>query len=196
MAGVTREVLCSRTSPMVAVRAAIVAGQRGTEKMKIGSDDFVRIFFVLACSAETSWLGWSYFKGQIADVELIILSFWLCVCCFGLISIYIARRDRFFASVAFILSALTIITLLLAFASIYRISGIIEASTHAVSNDPINCLYFSIVTFTTLGYGDFYPTPETRLIAASEAIVGYLSLALLIAVFAHLWTQLGIKSSN
>jgi hypothetical protein len=43
-----------------------------------------------------------------------------------------------------------------------------------------NTLFFSIVTFTTLGYGDFQPTPRMRLIAASEAIIGYLYLGLLV----------------
>jgi hypothetical protein len=35
-------------------------------------------------------------------------------------------------------------------------------------------LYFSIVTFTTLGYGDVTPTPNFRLMAASEAVAGLL----------------------
>lgn len=35
-------------------------------------------------------------------------------------------------------------------------------------------LYFSIVTFTTLGYGDLTPTPSFRLVAASEAVAGLL----------------------
>ncbi len=46
--------------------------------------------------------------------------------------------------------------------------------------DPISCLYFSIVTFTTLGYGDFRPTNNARLISASEAILGYLVLGIIV----------------
>lgn len=37
-----------------------------------------------------------------------------------------------------------------------------------------NALYFSIVTFTTLGYGDLTPHSDYRLFAASEAVVGLL----------------------
>ena len=43
-----------------------------------------------------------------------------------------------------------------------------------------NSFYFSIVTFATLGYGDIKPTHELKLICASEAIVGYIYLGLLV----------------
>lgn len=39
-------------------------------------------------------------------------------------------------------------------------------------------LYFSLLTFTTLGYGDFKPSVITRLIAALESLLGYVFLAL------------------
>ncbi|WP_192551989.1 potassium channel family protein [Pseudomonas sp. IzPS59] len=35
-----------------------------------------------------------------------------------------------------------------------------------------DCLYFSIVTITTLGYGDLAPTGATRILAATEALFG------------------------
>lgn len=46
-----------------------------------------------------------------------------------------------------------------------------------------NCLYFSVVTFTTLGYGDLTPIGLTRLIAACEAFCGSFSIALFVVVF-------------
>ena len=45
-------------------------------------------------------------------------------------------------------------------------------------------LYFSIVTSTTLGYGDLAPREEYRLVAAFRAIFGYLFLGLMLAVLA------------
>ncbi len=45
-----------------------------------------------------------------------------------------------------------------------------------------NCLYFSIVTFTTLGYGDFTPDPPYRLIAALQGIYGYIFLGTLVGM--------------
>jgi hypothetical protein len=41
--------------------------------------------------------------------------------------------------------------------------------------------YFSTVTFSTLGYGDFSPEPAGRAIASIQAIVGNLHLGVLVA---------------
>ena len=49
-------------------------------------------------------------------------------------------------------------------------------------HDPIISLYFSVVTLTTVGYGDFVPSGNySRLVAAWEALNGYVMMALLIA---------------
>lgn len=46
------------------------------------------------------------------------------------------------------------------------------------------CLYFSIVTFTTLGYGDIRPVGWiTRTMAASEAFLGAFTTALFVVIF-------------
>jgi len=44
-------------------------------------------------------------------------------------------------------------------------------------------LYFSIVTFTTLGYGDYHPTQSFQHLATSEAIIGAFMMALFVLVF-------------
>lgn len=46
-------------------------------------------------------------------------------------------------------------------------------------------LYFSVVTFTTLGYGDLHPSPALRSLAATEALIGYVYLGLLVGVGMH-----------
>jgi hypothetical protein len=46
----------------------------------------------------------------------------------------------------------------------------------------MEAIYFSVVTWTTLGYGDLTPEPAARLVAATEAIMGYVVMALLIGV--------------
>ena len=43
-------------------------------------------------------------------------------------------------------------------------------------------LYFSVVTFTTLGYGDLAPTPHARFFAATEALLGYFILSVFVSV--------------
>jgi hypothetical protein len=98
-----------------------------------------------------------------------------------------SSRSRFAA----VLGLVAILQIIFMYAAIYRSEGIINMSDkNIVRSDPDICLYFSIVTFTTLGYGDFAPTPPIRLLAASEALVGYVSMALLIALFARAWSQL------
>lgn len=53
----------------------------------------------------------------------------------------------------------------------------------------LNSLYFSVVTFTTLGYGDISPLGFSRLIAATEAFVGSFTLALFVVVFVKKMTR-------
>jgi len=71
------------------------------------------------------------------------------------------------------------------FAIIYVYFGISQGEL-VVKGDFIVSLYFSIVTWTTLGYGDFSPIPVLRLVAAVEALVGYIYMALLIGLFFNL----------
>ncbi len=47
----------------------------------------------------------------------------------------------------------------------------------------LDTIYFSIVTFTTLGYGDIAPQGFSRFLAATEALIGSFTLALFVVVF-------------
>ena len=47
----------------------------------------------------------------------------------------------------------------------------------------LECLYFSVITFTTTGYGDISPVGFSRLVATIEAFVGAFSLSLFVVVF-------------
>lgn len=48
----------------------------------------------------------------------------------------------------------------------------------------LRCLYFSAITFTTLGYGDYHPSStSSQLAAAAEAFLGILMTALFIFTF-------------
>lgn len=53
----------------------------------------------------------------------------------------------------------------------------------------INSLYFSSVTFTTLGYGDISPFGISRFIAAIEAFAGSFTIALFVVVFVKRMTR-------
>ncbi len=50
----------------------------------------------------------------------------------------------------------------------------------------LDCLYFSVVTFTTLGYGDFQPAVgASRFFVSVESIVGAFTMALFVYTFAR-----------
>ncbi|HWA91682.1 MAG TPA: ion channel [Rhizomicrobium sp.] len=75
-------------------------------------------------------------------------------------------------------SILQAFLLLLIFACFYRDLGLVGAGPVTL---PIG-FYFSVVTWTTLGYGDLYPTDSMRLVAASGAMLGYVYSGILIGV--------------
>jgi len=84
-------------------------------------------------------------------------------------------------------------------ASLYFILGIQTADSIIQFNSHFNwreniinfidCLYFSIVTFTTLGYGDISPVGMSRIIAAVEAFTGSFTTALFVVVFVKKMTR-------
>lgn len=78
-------------------------------------------------------------------------------------------------------AALDVALLLCAFAAVYHVLGIQDNTGPAgrVSRDYADALYYSVVTFTTLGYGDFYPRGVGRVLAGIEALTGYVILGLL-----------------
>ena len=87
-----------------------------------------------------------------------------------------------------LLSAITI----LAFASYYHLSAAIGPSSlcteqlteHVASL--ADCLHFSAVTFTTLGYGDLVPKPRcSRYVCDAEAGAGAVFMALLVVMLAR-----------
>jgi hypothetical protein len=69
-----------------------------------------------------------------------------------------------------------------------------------ITTDGIDCIYFSIVTWTTLGYGDIVPSQASRLAAASEAVVGYFFMAIFIAFTVQLmavaWEKVPASSAG
>lgn len=68
---------------------------------------------------------------------------------------------------------------------------VFDANASAKQNIELffSCLYYSIVTFTTLGYGDFTPIGLSRAIAALEAFTGSFTIALFVVVFVKKMTR-------
>ena len=74
---------------------------------------------------------------------------------------------------------LAIYVTIFAFATLYQRAGILYGQE--ISFSPVDALYFSVVTWTTLGYGDFQPTESLRLLAALQALLGTFFIPILIA---------------
>lgn len=73
------------------------------------------------------------------------------------------------------------------FAVVFRQFGLQGAA--GVDHDPWTCLYFSVITWTTVGYGDVSPSTASRPFAALEAMIGYIFMALLTAAVVHIVTK-------
>ena len=70
--------------------------------------------------------------------------------------------------------------ILLSFTEIYKYVGIIGPEG-SIEKSPRLCLYFSVVTWTTLGYGDYRPANDDgRLFASGEAMLGYLVMGIFV----------------
>jgi len=79
-----------------------------------------------------------------------------------------------------VLSSVIIISL---YAFLYSISDCVRASYNSVVNlDILDYLYYSLITFTTVGYGDFIPKPSAfaQLLAASEGFIGMFMMGLFV----------------
>jgi hypothetical protein len=69
------------------------------------------------------------------------------------------------------------IVLIFTFAGIYRghdLSVVHDKAPECLLREQATSLYFSVVTWTTLGYGDCLPPADIRLVAALEALIGNL----------------------
>ena len=94
---------------------------------------------------------------------------------YDLSSLSVIRRHRL--SGVFLSGTLFII----GFAGFYTVlDG--ECAANCVTNFG-ESIYFSIVTATTLGYGDFAPAVDARLMAATQAITGYVFLGFTLSFF-------------
>jgi hypothetical protein len=83
--------------------------------------------------------------------------------------------------------ALNIFFMIILFARLYQLNGLVQPPGECgeAAGCPVafwNAVYFSIITWTTVGYGDFSPTPSSRIFAATEALSGYLIMSLIISV--------------
>jgi ion channel/pentapeptide repeat protein len=96
--------------------------------------------------------------------------------------------------VAFTLVVIGVFSLLFFYSGIQSAGQIIAFDSSLTVSENfkyyLNSLYFSVVTYTTLGYGDIAPTlGVSRFLAAFEALIGGFTLALFVVVFVKKMTR-------
>jgi hypothetical protein len=91
------------------------------------------------------------------------------------------------------LTAANVLLLLTAFAVVYRRIGLTDTTAvgSPIVHDFWRSAYLSVVTFTTLGYGDMQPTGIGRAVACIESFTGYLVLGILASTGASLLERSG-----
>jgi hypothetical protein len=83
------------------------------------------------------------------------------------------KREPVFVWIAFLLWSLFICSVLAAFAFEYDLLPHTPDSSTAQSRPLIDYLYYEIITFTTVGYGDIVPsTTQGKLLAICTALLG------------------------
>ena len=92
-------------------------------------------------------------------------------------------------SVLFVLVIAVLVGILMHAAYYSEIGLVMSADGKQFYPNWKDALHFSVVTFTTLGYGDMAPREEYRLAAAFQAIYGYLSLGTLAGMAVALFNR-------
>jgi hypothetical protein len=128
-------------------------------------------------SIYASTQGWIWFG---IPISLILALIMLVI----MILFWTSFPDRLNRLVILVIYIILMGGLIFNFSSAYMKYGLYWS--HNISAAPISpprsdAIYFSIVTWTTLGYGDFQPSPLSRMWASFEVICGYLFSAVFIA---------------
>ncbi|MBG0761870.1 hypothetical protein BOO22_20955 [Vibrio cidicii] len=72
------------------------------------------------------------------------------------------------------------------YAGVYNLVDWVDKDGNSYDLSLFDSFYYSVVTFSTLGYGDITPTTDIlKILAGSEALIGALTIGLLIAGFSN-----------
>ena len=71
----------------------------------------------------------------------------------------------------------------LSFAAVYYVTGSIERADDGAQASFVNCIYYSVISFFTLGYGDFLSVGYGKLIVIGQCVVSSLYTTAMMAIF-------------
>lgn len=64
----------------------------------------------------------------------------------------------------------------------FMINGLHKSGDFIENPDFFDCLYLTIITWTTVGYGDYLPSDETKLLSLIVGISGYIFSGYFLAI--------------
>ena len=141
------------------------------------------IFYGLLLSAFLMTLGWQELSVIVLFISALYYAYWV-----------LNHRLASHKMEAFIYYFSLLVMMLITFTTIYQLEGIVCSG--AVVHGFYESFYFSVVTWTTLGFGDCLPTSEIRHIAALQALMGYFMMAVFMGLFLALLSSGQSNSSN
>lgn len=109
-----------------------------------------------------------------ADPGYILITFCSLLLAFTISTAVISFSHRVSTGKALVLVAVSAYVAIVAYAGLYTKLGLFDARSGAELRDYLVSLYFSVITFCSVGYGDIEPLAghASRLLAASEALFG------------------------
>lgn len=147
---------------------------------------YLSIFYLtLFCS---SWGMFSLGYWMLSNTVFSLLIIAVTVVFVYFLTSFSTRRSRRHTWMVLVFIFTNIYAIIFVYASIYYLNQNIRASD-AVSGYAFfwECVYFSTVTITTVGFGDFHPfTFYGRVFVSSEAILGYIVLGLTISALTNI----------
>jgi hypothetical protein len=82
------------------------------------------------------------------------------------------------------------------FIELYETIGVYKVEPKIITHDKWDALYFSIITWTTTGYGDLVPIGASRLVACCEALLGTLCNGIVLAVVIYQLNEMAKGRDN
>lgn len=154
---------------------------------------FIRLFcLVLPLLATTALAEFVDLRGALLTMDILLMGLMMLTIFSGILWSAVkemadAQTERRSVQVGTLLALLTsCLGLFSTYAQIFSATGIKDTSFEPsyVTHNVLNALYFTVMTWTTVGYGDLLPNgPLARFFAAIAALNGYTVLALLISYF-------------
>ena len=158
----------------------------------------VSVFFTLATQITLNLFAWFNYWGwwglERYHTDTYFILFPLGVIFFdGILILNLVRlitQSGYYKScfAAYIIST---ILMIVSFAFLYSSTGVgVEVNGRMYPEyDMRSCIYFSVITWTSLGYGDIFPLEPSRLWVMIEVFFGSLHMGLLIGLATHYFSR-------